>query len=85
MRTPEEFKEQAEKLNITFWPGHNCSLCGYQVGFYFADGNVSYDNGCDCTSGQNLNPRTWEDVAKRYNMQSHPEVISRMDEFWGFN
>lgn len=83
-RTAEEFKAQAKVKNITQWPGHNCPKCGYTVGYYFQGENVFFDNGCDCFSGQNLKPRTWEEVANRYNMQTHPDVIKKMDEHWGF-
>jgi len=84
MKTAKEFEKKVKEENITEWLGHNCTLCGYQVGYHFIEGNVYYDNGCDCTNGKNLNPRTWEDVAERYNMQTHPDVIKRMNNFWKF-
>ena len=84
MKTGADFKEQTEKNNITRWDIHKCSMCSYQCSYHFIDGNVFYDNGCDCTSGQNLNPRSWDDVAEQYNIQSYPKVIKKMNEFWGF-
>jgi hypothetical protein len=87
MRTEEEFKKQVEVKEITFWPHHDCSICGYVCGYHFKNGHVGYDNGCYCTGrsyGENITSRTWSDLAEAYNIQTHPEVISEMDEFWGF-
>ena len=84
MRKAEHFKNQVIEKDISFWNVHNCSLCQYECGFHFPNGDVSYDNGCYCTDGQNLRPSNWEDVAGQYNMQTHPNAIKKMDEFWGF-
>jgi len=84
MKTADEFKVQAEKKEITGWDSHGCSLCGYVVGYKFKDGHVGYDNGCDCTGGQNVRMSSWEEVAESYNMQSNENVIRKMNEFWGF-
>ena len=32
----------------------------------------------------NVTLLTWDDVAEQCNMQSHPDVISKMNKFWGF-
>jgi len=85
MKTAEDFEKQAELKGITTWESHDCSMCGYVVGYEFHGKDVYYDNGCDCTNGRNLNTRTWEDVAERYNIQSNSEVIDRMNKYWGFN
>lgn len=83
MRHAEEFERAARERGITRWPLHNCSMCHYQCGFVFSDGQVAYDAGCYC-SGGGLQPRTTEDVAAQYNMQRHPDVIAKYDAFWGF-
>lgn len=85
MRSGDDFKKQAVKLNITKWPMHDCSICGYPCGYLFRGDEVFYDSGCDCVNYTNIQPRNWEDVAEHYNMQSHPDVIKKMDEFWGFH
>lgn len=84
MRTPEEFKKQAELKGITFWKSHNCSICGVGVGTEIENGEASYRSACDCAWSEN-HSHGWDKVAERYNMQSHPDVIKRMNEFWGFD
>lgn len=84
MKTAQDFKEQAEKNKITWWNIHDCSMCGYPCGYLIHNGEVSYDNGCNCTGSENINPRTWEDIAGQYNMQSSPNIIQEYDKFWGF-
>lgn len=85
MKSPEEFKIQADKLNIENWPTRACSICGYPMEYVFIGGNVFYDSGCDCTSRMCLEPRTWHDIAYRYNSQQDAEVIKEFDRFWGFD
>jgi len=84
MREPEEFQKQVKEKRIAYWHIGECWMCNYPLGFHFIDGNVFYDNGCNCTSGRNLNPRTWEQIAEMYNMQSNPKFIKKMDKFFGF-
>ena len=83
MRNPEEFKQQAKEKNITFWPSHECAICGVEVGTEIKDGQASYRSSCGCAHSPN-HSHGWEHVAERYNMQEHPEVIANMDKFWGF-
>lgn len=83
-KTAEEFEAKVSEKGITKWFIHNCSMCQYACGYVFMDGKVYYDNGCYCTNGENLNQRSYEDVAGNYNMQSHPNQIKKMDKFWGF-
>jgi len=85
MRTAEQFQEQVKKKDIKKWNIHDCSICGYQCGYVFENGEALYDSGCYCVSYKNVEPRTWEDVAGQYNMQKNAEVIKKMDEFWGFD
>ena len=85
-RTPEEFKEQAENLGITEWISHNCHMCEYVVKYIFNYGKVFFDSGCNCTEQpNNLHARTWDDVAKNYNMQTEPSVRKEFSEFWHFD
>ena len=84
MKQGIDFQNQAKLKGIIQWHSHNCTFCEYPVGYHFSGEDVYYDNGCDCTCGQNLNERSWEDVAERYNMQTNADVIKRMNDFWGF-
>lgn len=84
-RTGEDFARAAAERQIARWIIHRCSLCGYPCGYYFADGVVGYDSGCDCTDGGGLQSRAWDDVAALYNMQKNPRVIAEYDAFWGFD
>lgn len=83
-RTAEEFQQAAKEKNITSWPIHDCSICGYHCGYKIIEDSVAYDSGCDCVSYIDIQPRSWEDIAHQYNMQDHPGVIDKMDQFWGF-
>jgi hypothetical protein len=83
MRTPEEFKRQAQKMDITYWPSHKCCICNMMVGTEINGGEPSYNSSCGCVTTEN-HSYGWEYVAERYNIQSSPIVIQKMDEFWGF-
>ena len=72
MRKPEEFRNQAIKLNINYWEHHRCAICEEPVGYYFftyPDCEVVFDSGCGCSFGSNLRP-------------SSENAIKQMDEFW---
>lgn len=87
MKTGEDFKKSAIENNIDYWPVHNCSMCGYECGyifFMFEEAEVAYDHGCDCTRRRDKSKRDWSDVADQYNMQKHPDVIKKMNEYWRF-
>ncbi len=82
----EEFKQAAIKKNITSWDSHDCSFCGYIVGYKFGENHeiVVFDHGCDCTGRRNIRRCTWDDVAQAYNIQRDASVIEEMNKFWGF-
>lgn len=84
-RTAQEFRNNAIKYRIDKWMFRECNMCGHPIGFLFFRGNseVYFDGGCDCACG-GCYPRTWEDVAELYNLQTNPDVIRRFDEFWHF-
>ena len=84
-RTGNEFREQAIKLNLHYWENHKCSICNESIGYYFfayPSYEVVFDSGCGCSSGYNPQPSSWGEVARFYNMQTNPDVIEKMDEFW---
>ena len=83
-KSPKDFKNAAKKLNLSKWPVHDCSICGYSCGYVFDGNNVGYDSGCDCVTWENIRPSSWADVADFYNMQHSPKIIEAMNRFWGF-
>lgn len=82
--TAEEFKANAATHGIREWRMHDCSLCGYECGFLFRDGEVYYDPGCMCMGGA-IERRSWEDVAAHYSIQSSSSVLKEYDAFWHFS
>lgn len=84
MKTPEEFKKQAELKQITYWPSHDCSICHVSVGTEINNGEPSYRSACDCGWSPN-HSHGWENVADRYNRQTNLDVIKKMNVFWGFD
>lgn len=91
IKTIDELKQQAKDKNIQFYPVHNCSLCGYMCGYIINDEQVGYDSGCDCVMYSNIQPRSWDDLAKTYNMnqpENNPniseEFLKRLNNIWQF-
>lgn len=87
-KTPEEFIQAAIDRNLTQWPIHNCSMCGYPCSYVMPANNrskVFYDSGCDCVTYTNVQPRSWQDIADHYNSQTNPVFIAEMNLFWGFS
>lgn len=82
-RTIEDFQKVIESKNIKKWSIHECSFCDYPCGFIFREGNVFYDSGCNC-SFRDFRDSDYEEVLEHYECQKHPEVIKKMNEFWGF-
>lgn len=84
-KTIEEFKKAIEEKGIERWTIGKCTLCDYPLSYIFEEGKVFYDVGCHCTCMRGgVESRNWEDLAGHYNMQTHPEFIKEMNEFWGF-
>jgi hypothetical protein len=85
-RCAEDFERQARKLNLERWHIHDCSMCHYKCAFVFdlKKNQVQYDAGCFCIS-TTLQDRSWDAVAKFYEMQSTPKVIDLFNEFWHFD
>lgn len=86
-KNPQEFQESAIKHNISRWPTHDCSICGYKCGYVFSPDkrHVGYDSGCDCVSYHAIRHADWERVAKIYNEALSPDERKEADVFWGFN
>lgn len=91
IKSADELKAQAALKGITFWPVHDCSICGYTCGYYLYLEKPYYDSGCNCVYSQNLDPRSWEDVAYTYNLnqpennpQIRPEFLKTLNLTWQF-
>lgn len=91
LKTVEELKEQAQKIGLTRYPVHNCSMCGYPCGYNIHGDNVEYDSGCDCVTYQNIQPRSWEELTKTYNMnqpENNPKIskqfLKKLNNTWKF-
>lgn len=82
--TGAELERQAVEHAISEWRLHECSGCGYRVGYLFGEGIVAFDSGCWCSAYgvSDPSPRTWDDVAGYINMQTNEDVIARYREFW---
>ena len=92
IKTVEELKRQANKIKLTFYPVHNCSLCGYRCGYIINGDKVSYDSGCYCVKYMYIEERSWKDLAETYNInqpENNPDVskefLKRLNETWKFN
>lgn len=91
IKTTEELKTQAKKINLTFWEVHNCSMCGYKCGYIISDDNVFYDAGCDCVSYNDTQEKTWDELTETYNRnqpENNPEIslkyLQELDKIWEF-
>lgn len=82
--TAAELEHQAKVHAISKWQIHNCGGCGYPCGFVFHERAVSYDSGCWCASygPSDPSPRSWDDVARQFNMQTSDAAIDKYREFW---
>jgi hypothetical protein len=91
IKTANELKAQAKLKNIEVYPVHDCSMCGYPCGYVIDGDNVSYDSGCYCTYRFVVEPRSWEDLARCYNMnqpENNPNIkqgfLDKLNETWQF-
>lgn len=92
IKTADELKAQAEKLGLKRWTVHNCSMCGYPCGYLIAGDVVEYDPGCGCVSYTNIQPRSWDDLARTYNLnqpENNPRIkqsyLDKLNEVWKFS
>lgn len=76
--TPEQIRESVIKNNISWFPHHECAICGRWVGyrFFHYPYEVMFDSTCDCSSWKNLWPRDWDDVAVYINMQDNEDYAN---------
>ena len=82
--TADEIRESAVKNNIDWFPIRDCSICGEWIGYRFfrwPNHEVVFDSSCGCVSYENVQPRSWEDVADHINMQSNEEYAKECMEY----
>lgn len=92
MKTTTQMQKQVEKVKISEWLIHVCSMCDYSCGFLFNNKNVMYDNGCYCVSSIIIRDATWEEVANAYNRnqpEQNPQIsedyLNKTEKIWQFN
>ena len=71
--TAQKIHEAAAAYGVERWNVRPCSLCGVQTGYEFNGLAVTFDASCGCTDYGNLQPRTYDNVADFFNMQT-PEI-----------
>ena len=68
MFTAEQVKEAIAINNIRIVPIRDCSLCGYELSYRFANDKVYFDSGCDCVSYYSPpQERSWQELANYLN------------------
>ena len=78
--TVEQVQQAVQERGITLWKLRECSICLAPLTYAFGQDGITYDRSCGCvTYSEPPEPRTWEDVAKQFNIQK-PEIRKRM---WG--
>jgi hypothetical protein len=84
--TGEQLRQKAIEHKITKWTIEECSVCEYPIHYIFDTENVSYDGGCNCSDFETYRPKyqrsSWNDVAIYINMQTDPNKIKKIKEFW---
>ena len=92
IKTKEELKLQAEKIGLEKWTVHTCSMCGYPCGYLIKGEEVFYDSGCFCVGRVDIEKRSWDDLAKTYNMnqpERNPKIsqeyLDELEKVWQFN
>lgn len=86
MKTAEDFKEAAKTVMPHKFHVHRCSMCKYPCGYVFSPDYeyVGFDMGCDCAPEYTVNPSSYDDIARYYNIQKNYGHIKEMNDFWGF-
>ena len=81
--TADQIKAATAEHVIRVWTLRTCSICYAPLNYQFpSDGTVYFNSNCDCGSRwEPVQERSYDDVARTFNMQT-PEVRQRMwDEF----
>jgi hypothetical protein len=91
IKTVEELRDQATKINLRFYPVHECSMCGYPCGYKIFGNEVLLDTGCYCVTYNNTEPSSWDQLAATYNMnqpENNPKIskefLQELNRVWKF-
>lgn len=92
IKTPEELKAQAALKGITFYPVHDCSICGVTCGYVIDGDKVGYDSSCNCGAPEfGIQERDWDDLARTYNCnqpENNPDImqsfLDKLNQTWQF-
>lgn len=91
IKTADELRAQAKLKDITFYLVHHCSMCNYPCGYVIKGEEVFYDSGCNCVTYNNVEPRSWEELASTYNLnqpENNPDIkqkyLDELNEIWQF-
>lgn len=84
MVTGTQVREAMVAANIVQVEHHRCGVCRYMTK-YVRDGDLLFfDVGCNCTySGEQLESRLWDSAAQWINMQSNPDIRSKLARSFG--
>ena len=79
--TAEDVETAVRERSIKSWKLRECGLCKTPLYYTFEDGKVFFNPNCECiTCEAPPMMRTYDDVAKCFNIQRKLEVQTRMWE-----
>jgi hypothetical protein len=81
-KLPDDFIEIVEIKKIKSWSVDNCTKCNYPFYFMFRQGNVFYDDSCDCIDRDKSRKSTWGEVAETFNNTKSEELAEKYHQFW---
>ena len=81
-KLPDDFMEIVEIKKIRAWPVNSCGKCDVPFYFMFRQGNVFYDDSCDCFDRDKSRKSSWGEVAKVFNNPDSIDLAKKYEEFW---
>jgi hypothetical protein len=81
-KLPDDFMEIVEIKKIKAWAVNACSICNEPFYFMFRQGNVYFDDTCECSPRDKSRNSSWGEVAKVYNSQQDPVLVKKYFLFW---
>lgn len=82
--TAEQVREAMTRENITAVDHHECSICGYMTKYVVGDdGELWFDPGCYCTSGEGWRPSGYQGAADWINIQMNHEIRRKLANRFG--
>lgn len=84
MITANQVKDGMTRNGIITVDHHSCGFCDYMTKFVREGDELFFDPGCDCVPYiKNLEPREFQDAADWVNMQSDPDIKSKLAAKFG--